>query len=203
MTRLIAPRRNARGEEQQATGPNVRGYFVTVQLTSPYKNATSKVEEMLKQLSKQVSEQQAAKDGKTYYVARTLIVSAQQITRDAERKNVIKAAFDLKKAAAEKAKGNVDPRNGTVTPPAGIRPQFDTGRGGGQEDEAEKARREAEPFLDPMYPGETVLNDWAITVVLAVALDPKPASGGGGATSADAGSNDPADRNRAVAAGPK
>jgi hypothetical protein len=130
-----------------------------------------------------------------------VIVSAQQIKDDAARKTAIKSAFDLKRAAEEKAKAPDTSRPGVVipgpTPGAGLtRPDQLNLRPGTREDDPERKKQaELEPFLDPLFPGENVLNDWAITVVVAVVLDPKPpaAAAAAGTATAEVG---PADRSR-------
>jgi type IV pilus assembly protein PilM len=194
--------------------PTDRGYLITIELTSPNKSAPTLVDtNMLKVLLQSDSLTNALKEHKKFYVARAMIVKAQQITSDETRKAFLKQAFDTKKAEQERAKQPVDPSQGFPTGggEGGRRGDFgrgvDSGRGGygrgsygrgaaggdrglynrggvpnpaiqrpgaaGGVDTAEQDKANAEAYADPLYPKEQVLNDWEMTVVLAVVLDPK------------------------------
>jgi hypothetical protein len=203
--------------------PTDRGYLITLELTSPNKAAPTLVDNtLLKDLMERVSQTNAFKEHKNYYVARVMIVKAQQIGSDEVRKAALKAAFDAKKAAQEQAAQPVDPQRG-LQPVSGRgdyvggRGEFGGGRGGsfrdrtggygapadrggaagfgrdrtgapnipmpaiprpggggaGAVDTAEQDKLNAEAYADPLYPKESVLGDWEITVVIAVVLDPK------------------------------
>jgi hypothetical protein len=198
--------------------PTDRGYLITIELTSPNKSAPTLVDtNMLKVLLESDSLANALKDHRRYYIARAMIVKAQQISSDENRKSMLKQAFDMKKAEQERAKQPVDPSQGF---PAGGEVggarggdygRGDAGRGrgayggygrggyGGDRggynprgnvggipnpiqrpgatggvDTAEQDKANAEAYADPLYPKEQVLNDWEMTVVMAVVLDPKP-----------------------------
>jgi type IV pilus assembly protein PilM len=190
-----------------------RGYLITLQLTSPNKNAPALVDSTLvKDLLSKVSQANAFKEQKNYYVGRATIVSAQQILSDDARKAKIKADYDAKRQAQEMARqgqlgtgGAADyrtggggygrgragmgrgERGGFPTRPgpdiAGLRPNVTRGGESGTD------KADAEAFNDPLYPGEQVLNDWELTVLVAVVLDPKapqPADGSAGAQTASA-----------------
>jgi len=176
----VAPPAVTPGSDGAATaGTDERGYIVTLQLTSPAKNATTLVEKFLeKDLVGQLNQISALKEHRNYYIAKAMIVSRTQISGDETRKTAIKAAFD----ARNKPQGQIDPRR-----------QGPVGRGVGERggrfpiinnprnvvpDKPDKP--EADPYLDPLYAGESVLEDWVFTVVVAVVIDPKgelPASG--------------------------
>jgi hypothetical protein len=177
-------------------GPTDRGYLITLQLTSPNRNAPALVDQMLvKDLLARVSLPNALKDQKNYYVARAMVVAAQQINSDETRKVMLRTSYDQKKAAQEAANqpnGNTaggvpgyDPaaafRNRAPMMPRGFgagRIPDMSGRGrltrpGGVEDTASLDQADREAFTDPLYPNELVLDDWQLTVVVAVVLDPK------------------------------
>jgi len=165
-----------------------RGYILTLQLSSPSKMATTLVDKMLvKDLVDRVSQGNAFKEGKNYYIARAMIVSAQQINTDENRKSAIKAAFEARQKPQQT--GQTDPR--AIQPQNG-RPGY---RGsdrtptrtpapptrGGIGEKGDKPEKEANPYIDPLFPDEQLLDDWVVTVVIAVVLDPKqqtPAAGG-------------------------
>ncbi len=162
-----------------AAGSEERGYIITLQLTSPAKNATTLVEKFLeKDLVGQLNQINALKEHKNYYIAKAMIVSRTQISSDENRKTAIKAAFD----ARNKPQGQVDPRR-----------QAPVGRGIGERgrfpidnhrnitpDKPDKP--EADPYIDPLFAGESVLQDWVFTVVVAVVVDPKDNLPAGGTT---------------------
>jgi hypothetical protein len=50
-------------------------------------------------------------------------------------------------------------------------------RPGGVEDTTTLDQADREAFTDPLYPNELVLDDWQLTVVVAVVLDPKAPAG--------------------------
>jgi len=204
---MPAPQDDATAAAEAAAAPH--GYLVTLQLTSPNKNAPTLVDTtMLKDLQERVSLTNALKEHKNYYVARAMIVSARQISTDEVRKAQLKQAFEEKKRAQEQAQQPVDPQNlnpggGGAAPYAGRdggrMPNYGRGgdyaRGGGRSiggripmntspvqrpggaDTAEQDKLNAEAYVDPLFPTENVLNDWVLTVVIAVVLDPKPPEG--------------------------
>jgi type IV pilus assembly protein PilM len=176
-----------------------RGYLVTIVLTSPNKNAPQLVDTTFKDvLLERVSHLNAFKDKKGYYIARAMIVSARQISSDEERKTKLKQDYTEKRAAAEKAALPLDQQQGFN--PANLNRGAAGGdyardrgpsRGGnfrgnfarndagvivrpGTARDADKVDPlESEAFTDPLFPKEKVVNDWVITVVMAVVLDPK------------------------------
>jgi hypothetical protein len=180
-----------------------RGYLVTIQLTSPAKNALSLVENtLIKNLMANVSQANALKAGKGYYVGRAMIVSAQQISSDQARMGAIRAAYDQKRQEQEKAQNGGGGGGGGSRIAPDSRQYFPPGRGGGGggipdrtpprggfdrrptftpsvgrtgEDDKAAKEREKEVFADPLFPNETVLDDWELTVLVAVVLDPQPA----------------------------
>jgi type IV pilus assembly protein PilM len=214
------------GDGTTPATPTDRGYLITIELTSPNKAAPTLVDtNMLKVLLDSDSLTNALKDHKRYYIARAMIVRAQQISSDENRKGLLKQAFDQKKAEQERAKQPVDPSQGFPTGGndygRGDYGRGDAGRGrgaygrntyGGDRgvyrggnvagipnpiqrpgatgpvDTAEQDKANAEAYADPLYPKESVLNDWEMTVVMAVVLDPKQpdatAAGANGATAA-------------------
>jgi hypothetical protein len=190
--------------EEGAAG-ELRGYLITLQCTSPNRNAPVLLEStLIKQLLERVSQTQALKDHKNYYVARAMIVAARQINSDEARKTVLKTAYDKKRLEQEKAQGPQDPlrqQPNQAVPPRGrqgafVRPGI-TGRGDGG-GAAASDKNDKDAYLDPLFPGESVLNDWALTVVIAVVLDPKaPPEGAAGTQTA---SVDPAVDDRRAAA---
>jgi type IV pilus assembly protein PilM len=174
------------GAEGTSTGE--RGYIITLQLTSPYKSATTLVEQLLtKNLMEQLSQISALKDHKNYYIARAMIVSRQQISSDENRKSAIKAAFDAKHKPDLQ---NGDPRMMRQVPgrTGGLRGRGFPINNPVRIPEAAKpdAKLEADPYADPLYPKENVLNDWVFTVVVAVVLDPKAPDAAPGTSTAAA-----------------
>src|SRR5204863_7656815 len=113
-------------------------------------------EKFVTDLKKRVSEEMALKDHKSYYIGRVVIVSAQQIKDDTARKTAIKSAFDLKRAAEEKAKAPDTTRPGVVipgpTPNVGLtRPDQLNLRPGARDDDPERKKQaELEPIPDPL-----------------------------------------------------
>jgi hypothetical protein len=184
-----------------------RGYLVTIQLTSPSKNALNLVETTLvKNLVDRISPANALKEGKNYYVGRAMIVSAQPISSDTARLATIRANYDQKRVAMDRAQleaggggggggGNIGRQplqpdyrrgGGGGAVPDGRRSPGGFGRRatdaipvnpgiGGAGEDADKAlkEREREIFADPLYPKETILDDWELTVLVAVVLDPQ------------------------------
>src|SRR5260221_3709817 len=79
-----------------------RGYLITIELTSPSKAAPALVDStLLKDLMDRVSQVNALKEHKNYYVARAMIVKAQQISSDEARKAILKGAYDTKRTEQE------------------------------------------------------------------------------------------------------
>jgi type IV pilus assembly protein PilM len=179
-----------------------RGFLVTVQCTSPFKDASALVDSTLvKQLTEKLALEPALKDKKNYYVARAMIVSASQINANETRKAAFKAIYDRRKADQEKMIQLLQPVSptGGETGPGGRTPTRggirgsvggrgavrggDFSRGGaaspvtplpgGSFDSTDPAKEEAEAYLDPLFQGESVLEDWELTVLVAVVLDPK------------------------------
>jgi hypothetical protein len=127
-----APPAAQAGQEGNGAGTptpaEFRGYLVTLELTSPNKAAPTLVDgTLLKDLMDRVSQANALKEHKNYYVARAMIVRAQQIRSDEVRKAALKAAFDAKKAAQEQAAQPVDPQRGLQPLPG--RGEYGGGRG--------------------------------------------------------------------------
>jgi len=158
-----------------------RGYILTLQVTSPNKSATALVEKLLvKDLVDRVSQTMALKQQKNYYIAKAMIVSAQQISTDETRKQAIKAAFEERNKPSQLQNNPHNPNNG---PSRGFRGEGAGYRGEGRRpitpppsatpgDKGEKAV-EANPYVDPIFPDEPMLDDWVLTVVIAVVVDPK------------------------------
>jgi type IV pilus assembly protein PilM len=172
------------GTEGESTGE--RGYIITLQLTSPNRDAINLVEKsIVKDLVDQLSQANAAKELKSYYIARAAIASRQQISSDESRKAAIKEAFD--KIHAPETQGDPRLRQGAV----GRGPFIDR-RGtrlpivsNPKTATPEKTDTpEPDPYADPLYPGENMLDDWVLTVVVAVVLDPKPVEAPAGTSTA-------------------
>lgn len=164
-------------------GTDERGYIITLQLTSPAKNATTLVEKFLeKDLVGQLNQINALKENKNYYIAKAMIVSRQQISSDENRKTAIKAAFD----ARNKPQTQNDPRRQTPVGRGmfGERGRFPIDRNARNAVPVPAApdKPEADPYKDPLYPTESLLDDWVFTVVVAVVIDPKGEVPAGGAT---------------------
>lgn len=173
----------------EGTATGERGYIITLQLTSPYKAATTLVEKMLtKDLTEQLSQINALKDHKNYYIARAMIVSRQQINTDENRKSAIKAAYDAKHKPETQ---NNDPRMMRQTPgrnfgDRGARFPINNPTRIPDPAKPDAKQPEADPYVDPLYPNENVLNDWVFTVVIAVVLDPKAPEAAPGTSTAAA-----------------
>jgi hypothetical protein len=122
-----------------------------------------------------------------------MVVSAQQINSDETRKVKLRTDYDQKKMAQEQANQPAGAAGGGYDPSAAFRGRapmaprgFGAGRvpdmsgrprmtrPGGVEDTASMDQADREAFTDPLYPNELVLDDWQLTVVVAVVLDPKP-----------------------------
>jgi type IV pilus assembly protein PilM len=201
-----APDPNA--DPNATPGATQRGYLVTIQLTSPSKNALNLVEStVVKNLTDSLSPAKALADGKSYCVGRAMLVTARQVSTDEQRTAAIRAAHDAKREAQARAEqgvnlqGNPSDRGGggfdrrspgadrrPVSGDAGRRPSSNfggrgparnavplTGPGGTDADEKAAKEREREVFADPLFPNESVLEDWVMTVLVAVVLDPQPA----------------------------
>jgi hypothetical protein len=152
-----------------------------------------------------------------------MIVAASQISTNETRKGAFKAIYDRRKADQEKmtqllqpgTAGGAEGGGRDVGRGGGIRGNIRGGtniRGGGGGrgegrsgaspvpipggpgfDPAEQDKADAEAYVDPLFPGETVLNDWELTVLLAVVLDPKkPEAPPAGETPAAPTENQPA-----------
>ncbi len=210
------------------TAATERGYLITIELTSPNKAAPTLVDTtLLKDLMDRVSQANALKEHKNYYVARAMIVKAQQISSDEARKAILKGAYDTKRTEQERAQQPVDPQRGLSSMPGrdggypgGGRGGEYGGRGGfrdrggysadrsaagpgggggtGGVDQAEIDKLNAEAYADPLYPKESVLGDWEMTVVIAVVLDPKPPETTAETTTASAAIDPAEDRRAAV-----
>jgi type IV pilus assembly protein PilM len=213
------PQDNSSAASGTPTAATERGYLITIELTSPNKAAPTLVDTtLLKDLMDRVSQVNALKEHKNYYVARAMIVKAQQISSDEARKALLKTAYDTKRTEQERAQMPADPSRG-VQPLPGGRGDYGGGRGGGEYggrggyrdrggygaggggglgrgavpgiptpaiprpgggggtggvDQAELDKLNAEAYADPLYPKESVLGDWEMTLLIAVVLDPKP-----------------------------
>jgi type IV pilus assembly protein PilM len=174
------------------TGPVERGYLITLQVTSPNRQAPTLVDAALvRDLMQRVSLTNALKEGKNYYVARAMVVSALPISSDESRKAKLRQDYEQKRAAQEAALQNPNgtPGGGGYDAPAAIRgrmpyqgrgtvgrsmdPRSRLTRPGGGEDLTTLTEADKEAFTDPLYKdqGEMVLDDWQLTVLIAVVLD--------------------------------
>jgi type IV pilus assembly protein PilM len=221
------------------TAATERGYLITIELTSPNKTAPALLDStLLKDLMDRVSQVNALKEHKNYYVARAMIVKAQQISSDEARKAILKGAYETKRTEQERAQQPVDPQRGLSGREGGygggVRGAEFGGRGGFRDrggygadrgaaglgrggvpniptpaiprpggggatgvDQAELDKLNAEAYADPLYPKESVLGDWEMTVLIAVVLDPKAPETTTETTTASA-SVDPAEDRRAA-----
>lgn len=170
-----------------------RGYLVLLRCTSPYADATTLVEQdFLKDLLK--TWPTAAQPHREFGIARAEIVTRQQFRNDNERLAHLKADYDQDLAAEQAIKtgGNFSGGAGGYSSPQGYGgpPQGyggpPPGYGGpppgygGQQGAAAQAPDENDAYKDRTT-GESMLNDWEITVLVAVTLDP-PAPAAPGAT---------------------
>jgi len=210
--------------DEPAAGTGDRGYLLTVRLVSPYSDARTIIEQsIVGRLKSTLTASEAYKAGKPYYIAQAAIVSAKQIKNDPDRLNMLKAAYEAKRAAkaandaaaagdgsGAAAAGSFN-RSGEIgggirrVPPGGggvfTRPPV-PGPGGG-----DPAAAGADPAKDPanedgLFPGENVLDDWEVTVLVAVVLDPKPGAEKDPKAVTDASDSAPATPAPAVPAGP-
>jgi hypothetical protein len=147
---------------------------------------------LVRDLMQRVSLTNALKEGKNYYVARAMVVSALPISSDESRKAKLRQDYEQKRAAQEAALQNPNgtPGGGGYDAPAAIRgrmpyqgrgtvgrsmdPRSRLTRPGGGEDLTTLTEADKEAFTDPLYKdqGEMVLDDWQLTVLIAVVLDP-------------------------------
>jgi type IV pilus assembly protein PilM len=184
-------------------GPNTRGFVVTLKCTSPDADAVQLVYTQL-QANLMAIWPTDAKPNMEYGIAKTMMVSANQIKDDPIRLNLLKNQYELATQAkliadraAASAKSVADAALAAANPqagqPGGIRPPFG-----------------APPILpmagpDPNAPspdpndafkdrltGEDMRKDWEFTVLFAVQLDPPPPPPPGGAPPAAPGGTPPA-----------
>jgi hypothetical protein len=132
---------------------STRGFLVTVRCTTPNAGGSTYVlDNMVKKL-KEVTAANAYKDKKPYYIAKAAVIAETQIQKDPNR------------AASP----------GGVQAGAGV-PAREVVRGAPAPGDPVAAAPEAPPvpFPDPVFPKEDMGEDWALTVLIAVVLDPPP-----------------------------
>jgi len=169
-----------------------RGYLLTVRLISPFNEARSVIEQtIVGKLKASLTADLAFKAGKPYYIAQAAIVSARQIKNDPDRQNTLKAAYEAKRAAKSAndaaalgdgsgaAAGGAFNRGNELSGrrPIGGQGTFTrpTAPGGSGDPGAAGSDPTKDPaFEDGLFPGEHVLDDWEVTLLIAVVLDPKP-----------------------------
>ena len=219
--------RTGQAPEETAAATGDRGYLLTVRLISPYSDARTVIEQsIVGRLKASLTAKAAFDSGKPYYVAQAAIVSARQIKGDADRQNILKTSYDAKRLAKATneaaALGDGTAGNGggggggggvfarpvesggrrtPLTPPGGgfARPPAPGGGGDASATYGDLIKDPA--FEDGLFPGENVLDDWEVTVLIAVVLDPKPAPEKDPKSVSDASDHSPVDPTPAVPAG--
>lgn len=174
--------------EPKPAGP--RGYLLTIKCTSPTANASDLVHAaLIDKLKTDLSLDNALKNRKHYYYARGLIVSAQQIRSDPARQAKILADFTARQNMEQKntdsdirSPGGAGGGQGRTLPgrPGAFnpeRPPLGLGEGirptAGPDAEAAQKELEKKAFAAPNFPDESILDDWELTVLVAIVLDPK------------------------------
>jgi type IV pilus assembly protein PilM len=158
--------------------PNSRGYLLVIRCISPNSDATSLVEQDFLQKGLLSVWPSAAQPHMDFGIARAEIVTRQQIRNDPDRLNRLRAAYEQAVAAQQAAQPNqTGPRfapggNGGDESVAGPGGPPNGGFGGNP---ALNTNDENSPAFKDSY-GESVLDDWEFTILVAVTLDP-PAPG--------------------------
>jgi type IV pilus assembly protein PilM len=118
------------GDPNASAGGGKRGFLIELHCTSPNKDASTLVETALcRELVRRVAEPIALKEGKTYYVARAMLIQEQQLKDNQERRSQLMELHQRKKAAQERAQQALQEAQGGGGGSGGA--VFPSGGGGG------------------------------------------------------------------------
>jgi type IV pilus assembly protein PilM len=157
---------------------NSRGFLLVLRCVSPNSDATSLVEQDFLQKGLLSVWPTAAQPHMEFGIARAEIVTRQQIRNDPDQLNRLRAAYEQAVAAQQAAAqpGQPAPRYGggggqdeSVGSPGAGSPY---GGGYGGNPAANMTDENSPAFKDAN--GESVLDDWEFTILVAVTLDPPP-----------------------------
>jgi hypothetical protein len=140
-----------------ANGEN-RGFIIMIKVTSPNKNAVGLVESSFCGALRNIKPS-AQRPRMEYEVKKASVALQSQIKQDGARKAEVRKTYDAVDLAQKTALQELQLR--AAIPPA---PAPRPGQPGAEEDPL--------PFMDRLVPDEDVRNDWDVTVVIFVKLDP-------------------------------
>ncbi|HSI34905.1 MAG TPA: type IV pilus assembly protein PilM, partial [Tepidisphaeraceae bacterium] len=183
---------DAAPSDDTAAGPAARGYLLTLRFIAFSDESRTTIEQkIVARLKADLTAQKAMAAGKPYYVGQAAIVAARQIKADPDRKTALRTAYAAKlaaKQAAEQAAATSAPgsdaggagstfnrgpggsdsgiRRAPIVPGGGF---SRTVPGGGYDPTGGTGDDPKDPaFEDPLFPGENVLDDWEVTVMVAI-----------------------------------
>jgi hypothetical protein len=142
--------------------PHERGFLIAVSLTTPYANAGELGENIQKALQAKADEV-AKQAGATYKISKVVVTSAQKVTPP--QNQGITPAFRARGGAARQ-RPVVPATDKNAPPPPPPRP-------GGGFGGAADANQVVDTFVDPVT-GESLKDDWQLTMLVVAVLDPKP-----------------------------
>jgi hypothetical protein len=166
------------------TQPSSRGFLITMKVTTPFDTALDPngliEKELIGNLMKIKPDQSRPK--MEYAVARVQVLPPKRVKQDADRLSRIRTEYEAMQKAMELAnpKPPEDPNNpgasgtpGAPATPPGLPPPRGTYGGqwtppGGT---PAGAQVDADLYKDPVL-GETVIDDWEVTLLIAVVIDP-------------------------------
>jgi type IV pilus assembly protein PilM len=153
----------ASAEGEAAAQPEVpeRGFIIGVRLTTPYANAGELGENIQNALRAKAG--QVGK-GASYKIVRVAVTSAAKLPPTAPAAaNAHSMRPGLPAVGPRRPAAPAAPPPGTVAPP--VRP--------GARFESQPGDQAADTFVDPVT-GESLKDDWQLTLLVAAVLDPKP-----------------------------
>jgi hypothetical protein len=146
-------------QEAENAKPHDRGFLIAVNLTTPYANPGELGEGVQKALQAKADEV-AKQKGATYKIAKVIVTSAQKVTPPA---NTAAAPAFRSRGAAARPKPAATDKNAAPPPPP---------RPGGGFSNADP-NQVVDTFVDPVT-GESLKEDWQLTMLVVAILDPKP-----------------------------
>ncbi len=166
------------------TGPiaptnSKRGFLITLRVTTPFADAYTLVEKKYVEALRAMNDK-SIKPGAQFYVARAEIVQALKVPQDATKVTALaagQAVINRERQAQATAAGAAG-APGTGAPiPGGFVPPGESSRvpfGGGAPAAGGGTQGDPAIFIDRLT-GEDMHDDWSLTILVAVVIDPPPA----------------------------
>jgi len=164
--------------------PTSRGFLITMRCTTPYDAALDPGGLIEKDFVGKLMniKPDASHPHMEYAVARVAQVQARRVKMDPDRLARLKAEYEAAAKAAEMQQAKANGGQPTTPPPANPNgpaptppPVYRQNSGMAPAAPGGAAPVDAEAYKDPVL-GESVIDDWEFTLLIAVTLDPPPAA---------------------------